>query len=130
MVLKKNIKERKVIFVYRTFTFFGCPFQGHSTNETLPKCSPSGTKHIKILCARLPTIFPYNPEHITSYLLGLGSSLFTRRYSGNKNSFFFSSAYWDVSLQRVRPKHIIYVLGDSPSANQVSPLGNPRIKGC
>ena len=30
-----------MIFAYRTVTVYGTPFQGVSTNQTLPKCSPS-----------------------------------------------------------------------------------------
>ena len=37
----EDIKEHKTVFVYGTFTLFGRPFQGHSTNEALSKCSPS-----------------------------------------------------------------------------------------
>ncbi len=56
-VLKKNIKEHKTVFVYRTITFFGRPFQGRLTNKVLSKCSPS----------RLPpTIFSYNPHQCES----------------------------------------------------------------
>ena len=49
MVLKKNIKERKGIFKYRTVTFFGIPFQGISFNQPLPKCSPSETFQLTYL---------------------------------------------------------------------------------
>ncbi len=42
---------------------------------------------------------------------------------------FFSSAYWDVSLQRVRCPVIRRSCFDL-SPKQVSPFGNPRIKGC
>ena len=48
MVLKKNSKEREVVFVYGTFTLYGCPFQGHLTNETSPKYSPSENPALSI----------------------------------------------------------------------------------
>ena len=35
MVLKKNIKEHKVVFKYGTITLYGIPFQGISFNQTL-----------------------------------------------------------------------------------------------
>ena len=87
MVLKKNIKEHKVVFIYRTITFFGCPFQGHSTNETLSRCSPSETF---VSITKAPDDISLQPRtHNLRYILGLGSFLFARRYSGNKNFSLF-----------------------------------------
>ena len=40
-----------MVFEYGTFTLFGTPFQGVSSNQTLSKCSPS---------AGIPRIYPKN----------------------------------------------------------------------
>ena len=72
MVLKKNNKEHEVIFVYRTITFYGIPFQEILTNQTPSKCSPSGL---------LPTLFPYNPLRLD-----------TRYLAQNKPPFIFEDS--------------------------------------
>ena len=67
------------IFEYKTFTFFGSSFQRILLIIAIPCWSP-------------------NPDLINQF--GLGWSLFARHYWGNRFAFF-SSAYLDVSVQRV-----------------------------
>jgi hypothetical protein len=50
----------------------------------------------------------YNPQ--SARTLSLGFSLFARHYSGNHSIIFFSSAYLDVSVQRVgSPFGVLYL---------------------
>ena len=53
VVLKKNIKEHKEIFKYRTITFYGILFQEISFNQSL----------IFKLLRVTPTTFSYNPPY-------------------------------------------------------------------
>ena len=68
MVLKKNIKERKGVFKYRTVTFSGIPFQGISFNQPLPKCSPSETF---VLRTNTPDDIPLQPLLLKNNRFGL-----------------------------------------------------------
>ena len=57
---------------------------------------------------------------------GLGSSLFARRYSGNR--FFLSSPPGTEMFQF--PGFAPAYAGDGPSARRVAPFGNARISSC
>ena len=91
----------ELIYIYRTITFYGWTFQ-------------------IILFHFLKIILVLQPLN-TKYL-GLGYSRFARHYSGNLFDFF-SSAYLDVSVQRVG------LLSDNMSSTcWVVPFGNLRVK--
>ena len=75
-----DIAQGALSFAYKTFTFFGCPFQ----SILLPQA--------------LPTYVPQLP----ALLLNLGCSAFARRYLRNLFDFF-STGYLDVSVLRVPP---------------------------
>ena len=66
-----------------------------------------------------------NPGRITT--TGLASSHFARRYFGNRISFS-SSAYLDVSVQRVSLRMAMYSpYDDCALCSRVSPFGNLRV---
>ena len=75
------------LFAYGAFTLFRWPSQ------------------IILLSSFRRYDWPFNTEN---RIFGLGSSHFARRYYGNLGFDFFSSAYWDVSLQRVLLMHPMY----------------------
>ena len=66
MVLKKNIKEHKVVFEYGTITLYGIPFQGISFNQPLFN-SPSENSaftHTKMNKSGTPDDIPLQPPAI------------------------------------------------------------------
>ena len=65
---------------------------------------------------------------------GLGCSHFARRYLGNRSASwriaFFSSAYLDVSVQRVPSNRAMYSRDRSANWRRVAPFGNLRVEAC
>ena len=110
------------IFVYRTVTLFGCPFQNNSTkiiNNNFKDC---------ILQKHIISQPQYYNTHRLSRNISLGSSPFAHHYKGN-HFVFFSLRYLDVSVHAVR-LIAIYIHAMIPQVypRQVAPFGNLRIK--
>ena len=62
MVLKLDNKEHEVIFVYRTITVFGTPFQGVSTNQTSPNFLPQEYSSAPGIPPTLPSYNPFTKK--------------------------------------------------------------------
>lgn len=93
-------------FSYGPLTLFGAPFQKLRLQSTLPSRGPT------------------TPEYMYS---GLGSSLFARRYWGNR-VFFLFPGYLDVSVPQVLPPpDYVFIRGSPGLPGGVAPFGNLRV---
>ena len=79
----RTVTQEAICFRIRCHYPLGLRFPADSPNASLRNS------------CRVNTIsLPYNPEHVLAYMLGLGSSLFARRYLGNhKSRFPFARLY-------------------------------------
>ena len=96
-------------FGYGPVTLFGAPFQELHLQSTLPRRGPT------------TPVYMYT---------GLGSSLFARRYWGNR-VFFLFPGYLDVSVPQVLPPpDYEFIRGSLGFPRGVAPFGNLRVKAC
>ena len=93
-------------FVYGPLTLSGAPFQKLPLQSTLPSRGPT------------------TPTYMYA---GLGSSLFARRYWGNR-VFFLFPGYLDVSVPQVLPPpDYVFIRGSPGLPGGVAPFGNLRV---
>ena len=112
-------------FAYGAVTLCGGPFQVASARPTVGNCA-------RVL--QHPDIDSHNPVLKTAVTLqqhGLGSSLFARRYSGNRGFFLFLGVLRCFSSPGWASRHLWIqwrILRYDPQ--WVPPFGNPRINAC
>ena len=93
-------------FGYGPVTLFGASSQRLRLQSTLPRRGPTTPKYM---------------------YFGLGSSLFARRYWGNR-VFFLFPGYLDVSVPQVLPPlDYVFIQGYPPFDGWVAPFGNLRV---
>ena len=98
-----------LVFDYAAFTLSGEAFQPSSSNNILRLCRPSTPR---------------------SMLPGLGSSLFARRYSGNRFFFLLLRVLRCFSSPGSLHHSMYSCVGDKSSTCRVSPFGYSGIEAC
>jgi hypothetical protein len=121
-----SVREDVLPFVYRAVTFFGRPFQSRSTRQTL--CNFPTHLQMDPTKTRYPdTTRPAG----FNVAVGLGSSRFARRYSGNDGCFLFLGVLrWFSSPGCLPPAYFIQRAMIRHYSDRVSPFGDPRVKAC
>jgi hypothetical protein len=109
--------ESQRAFVYRTFTFCGRASQ--------PVRLACWFMTLRLYADRIP-------RHLcTQACSGLGSSLFARRYSGNRFFFLFLEVLRCLtSLRWLRSAYCIQRAMAGHDSRRVSPFGHPRVGAC
>ena len=141
MVLKKS-EKRTDLFIYKTFTFYGLPFQICSTKVNFCNFSISMSSNQLILTTlisheRHPTNSPLplsqRDSRFGSFLhdISLGYFLFARHYLGNYLLVSFLAGTERFHFPACPPIHIwILCMVTRFKPSWVTPFGNPRINAC
>ncbi len=94
-------------------------------NLLLPDCSGRHSLTTPINDLAVTNKFGLDP-----FSLATTKGIISQNSNNLRNVGFFSSAYWDVSLQRVGFNALKAQRKFCLSQNWVFPFGDPRIKGC